>query len=235
MGYRYETHLHTKEGSACAGATAKEMVHAYKNAGYAGIIVTDHFFYGNTAVPRELPWEEWVQEFCKGYEHAKEEGDRIGLQVFFGWESGYQGTEFLIYGLDKQWLLEHPEIRDASVEEQWTLVEASGGLVIHAHPFREEPYIPEIRLYPQHVHGVEAINTTHSSPKSCHHCNPAYNEQALCYAREHNLPITGGSDAHDVIMLDGGIEVETPLQEIGDYVSLMKENRSKVILGRDRY
>ena len=115
--YLYETHLHTSEGSACASNTGAEMVRAYKKAGYTGLIVTDHFFYGNTAIDRKLPWEEWVTAFCKGYENAKEEGDRIGLQVFFGWESGYEGTEFLIYGLDKEWLLQHPEIKDATIED----------------------------------------------------------------------------------------------------------------------
>ena len=94
------------------------MARAYQKAGYAGIVVTDHFFYGNTAADRSLPWKDWVEQFCKGYEHAKEEGDKIGLQVFFGWESGYHGTEFLIYGLNKEWLFEHPEIKDADVKEQ---------------------------------------------------------------------------------------------------------------------
>lgn len=230
MGYRYETHMHTKEASACAGSTGAEMARAYKEAGYDGIIVTDHFFYGNTGVDRSLPWGEWVEAFCKGYEAAKAEGDKIGLKVFFGWEAGYKGTEFLIYGLDKEWLLTHPEIKDATVEEQWKLVNAAGGLVIHAHPFREEFYIPEIRLYPELVHGVEAINATHSSPFSHHHINPAFNERALEYAKKHNLPITGGSDGHDTLLLGGGIETEEPMNSIMDYVDLIKENKEKVIL-----
>ena len=104
-GYLYETHMHTSEGSACAKNSGAEMARVYAVAGYTGIIITDHFFYGNTAVDRTLPWSEWVERHCLGYEHAKEEGDRLGLQVFFGWESGYRGTEFLVYGPDKQWLL----------------------------------------------------------------------------------------------------------------------------------
>ena len=147
-GYLYDTHVHTSEGSACGQNTGAEMARAYQKAGYAGIVVTDHFFYGNTAADRSLPWKDWVEQFCKGYEHAKEEGDKIGLQVFFGWESGYHGTEFLIYGLNKEWLFEHPEIKDADVKEQYELVHAGGGIVSHAHPFREEDYIPEIRLFP---------------------------------------------------------------------------------------
>ena len=47
-GYKYETHLHTSETSACAVSSAGDMVRAYADAGYTGIVVTDHFFNGNT-------------------------------------------------------------------------------------------------------------------------------------------------------------------------------------------
>ena len=53
--YLYETHMHTKEGSACGRDNAADIVRAYKEAGYAGVIVTDHFFGGNTAIDRSLP------------------------------------------------------------------------------------------------------------------------------------------------------------------------------------
>ena len=46
--YLYETHMHTKESSACAHNTGAEMARAYKEAGYTGIIITDHFFYADT-------------------------------------------------------------------------------------------------------------------------------------------------------------------------------------------
>ena len=44
MAYRYETHMHTMEGSACSSSTGAEMARAHKAAGYTGIFVTDHFF-----------------------------------------------------------------------------------------------------------------------------------------------------------------------------------------------
>ena len=96
MSYKYETHMHTAESSACATSTGAEMARAHKEAGYTGIFITDHFFNGNTTVPRELPWQERVARFCLGYEHAKQEGDKIGLQVFFGFEYAYHGAEFLV-------------------------------------------------------------------------------------------------------------------------------------------
>ena len=93
----------------------------------------------------------FLERFRRGYDAAKEMGDKIGLDVFFGWEAGYQGTEFLIYGLSPEWMLAHPQLRGASVEEQFALVHEGGGLIIHAHPFREEYYIPRIRLFPEFV------------------------------------------------------------------------------------
>ena len=205
-GYLYETHMHTSEGSACASNTGAEMARAYAQAGYTGIIITDHFVYGNTAVDRSLPWSEWVEKFCLGYEHAKEEGEKCGLQVFFGWESGYGGPEFLVYGLDKQWLLNHPEIKDATVEEQLQLV----------HPYREAWYIKEIRPYPDFVDAVEGVNASHSSyGKEERH--PEFNERALAYAKEHNLPLTAGSDQHSTLMLWGGMVFPRKLTDIHDF------------------
>lgn len=215
-GFLYETHMHTSEASACAVNTGAEMARAYKAAGYTGIIITDHFFYGNTAVDRNLPWRQWVERFCLGYEHAREEGERIGLQVFFGWESGYGGPEFLIYGLDKAWLLEHPEIRDATVEEQMKLVHEGGGIISQAHPYREASYISEIRTFPDCVDAVEGINASHSSREKKER-HPEYNERALVYAGEHGLPLTAGSDQHSTQMLWGGMVFPRKLTDIDDF------------------
>lgn len=223
--YLYETHMHTCEGSACGHNTGAEMARAYKEAGYTGIIITDHFFYGNTAIDRSLPWEEWVEQYCKGYEHAKEEGDKIGLQVFFGWESAYHGTEFLIYGLDKEWLKKHPEIRDASIEEQYELVHKDGGMVIHAHPYREASYIPEIRLFPEHVDGVEGINASHKfREKKAEDGRALYDVQAQEYAAKYHLPMTGGSDAHTTQILGGGTAFREKPESIQDFIRLVKKH-----------
>lgn len=216
--YVYETHLHTCQASACASNTGAEMARACKEAGYTGIFVTDHFFYGNTAIDRSLPWQEWVSAFCKGYEDAKREGDRIGLQVFFGWEACYQATEFLIYGLSPEWLYAHPEIKDATIEEQFELVHADGGMVVHAHPFRKEDYIPAIRLFPEYVDAVEGVNATHACHKSLSHNDPQFDVLARQYAAEHNLPMTAGSDIHKTALLNGGMAFSKRLHNAQDFI-----------------
>ncbi|HKM23022.1 MAG TPA: PHP domain-containing protein [Lachnospiraceae bacterium] len=223
--YLYDTHVHTRQASACGACTGADMARVYKEAGYTGIMITDHFFYGNTAIDRNLEWTDWVEAFSLGYADAKAEGDRIGLQVFWGWESGYHGTEFLIFGLDKEWLLTHPEIRDASIEEQYKLVHEGGGIVIHAHPYREEDYIDEICLYPEYVDAVEAVNACHANPISTHHKNPLFDLKARNYAREHHFPVTAGSDAHFIDLLGGGMAFQEKLRDVDDFVQAIYTKR----------
>ena len=108
--FRYDTHVHTLQASACALSTGAELARAYKERGYDGIFITDHFFNGNTSVASDITWKERVELFCKGYEDAFEEGCKIGLDVFFGFEYAVGGADFLVYNIDKKWLLEHEDI-----------------------------------------------------------------------------------------------------------------------------
>lgn len=227
--YLYETHLHTCESSACARSTGQEMARACKEYGYTGIFVTDHNWGGNTAVDKSLSWEDWVDAFGTGYEHAKEEGRRIGLDVFFGYEAGYCGTEFLIYGVDTSWMKAHPQLLSATVEEQYNLVHEAGGLVIHAHPYREEYYIPEIRLYPEWVDGVEGINATHSNSRSTGHNDPLFDVRAVAYARAHKLPMSAGSDIHGTRLFGGGVAFPRRLTSAADYVKAVLTGEDYVL------
>ena len=216
--YLYETHVHTSESSVCAHSTGAQMARAYAAGGYTGIIVSDHFYYGNTVADRSLPWRDWVEQYCLGYEHARAEGEKLGLQVFFAWESTYQGNDFLVYGLDKEWLLAHPEIKDATIEEQFRLIHEAGGIISHAHPCREASYLSEMRLFPEYVDAVEGMNGGHSgNPGSFKEKHLEFNEAAIAYAREHDLPLTAGSDQHSVEMVYGGMIFPRKLRDIHDF------------------
>lgn len=214
--YKYETHLHTRQASACASASGRYQACAYKKAGYDGIIITDHFFRGNSCISHNLSWGERIELFCSGYEEAKQTGDEIGLQVFFGWEETFDGQDFLIYGLDKEWLLNHPEVEHWTIQQQFEEVNRYGGMVIHAHPFRDRPYIPKIRLFPRLVNGVEVFN-------ACNH--EEENQRAYMYAREYNLPMTAGADSHHHDIICSGITVDEKFESIDDYISVIKNRK----------
>lgn len=227
--YLYETHMHTFQGSACARATGGEMAQCYKDAGYTGIIITDHNWYGNTRVDRKLPWTEWVEKFFEGYREAKEVGDKIGLQVFPAWEAGYSGPEFLIYGVAPETLMQHPEIKDAPIPEQYEIVHRLGGLVIQAHPYRTANYIDLARIYPDYVDGVEIINASHSNPPSKNREKTFCNDMAIEMAKARKLPGTAGSDQHDTRRIYGGMAFSTKLESIEDFVQRIR-NREDYVL-----
>lgn len=222
MAYLYETHMHTCQGSACGASTGAEHARAYKQLGYTGIIITDHFFRGNTAVPRDLPWEQRINWFCSGYEDAYQEGQRIGLDVFFGWEQNFHGDEYLVYGLDKAWLLAHPEMEHWTRQQQIDEVHKYGGCVIQAHPFRDRGYIPALRLGRQFCDGIEAANAGN---------NPYNDAAALRYGQEYGFVMTAGSDNHhaDNTLAHPenitGVALETRLASIQDWVRVIRERQ----------
>ncbi len=219
--YKYETHLHTSEGSACGHSEGAAMARACKEAGYDGIFVTDHAWGGNTAIDRSLPWREWVRQFAVGYEHARQWGEKHGLSVWFGYESGYNATEFLIYGITPEWMADHEELHDADIPTQLDIIHSGGGMVIQAHPYRVEDYIPEVRLFPQYADGIEGVNATHTSHLSIAHKSDTWNRDAIALARKHDKPMTAGSDVHSTTIFGGGILTKERLHSPKDFINLI--------------
>ena len=218
--YLYETHMHTAEASKCSDTPAREYIARYQDMGYDGIFITDHFYRGNCGVDRSLPWPEFVSRFCSGYRHAREEGEKRGFPVFFGWEEGVEQDEYLIYGLDEQFMLDHPDMIHWSRAEQYRQVREAGGCVVQAHPFRARWYIPEIWLSPYFADGVEGVNTTNED---------RWNTLALRYAESLHLPITAGSDNHHVQNMSpekmAGVLLDAPLSSAQDYVRVILERK----------
>ena len=234
--FKYETHLHTSEASACGSSQGAEYISVYKKLGYDGIFVTDHFFGGNTAVSFELDWHTRIEQYCAGYENALTEANRQNaldggnFKVFFGIEQTFSGDDYLIYGLDKNWLFDHPEIETMNHAQLFDAVNRENGLMIQAHPFRLRGYINAIHIHPREIHGVEVYNGGNT---------PDQNELALAYAKTYGFPMTSGSDIHNIAfaqeektegkMAVGGMEFETPLFSLEDYIERIKHKEGKVI------
>ncbi len=217
MPYMYETHLHTCEASACGIAHGRDYIPVYRDRGYQGMFVTDHFFGGNTAVDRAMPWRDQVDAFCEGYEQAKAEGDRRSFQVLFGWEQGYDGDEYLVYGLDRAWLYEHPEVKSWTRAQQYAEVHRYGGCVVQAHPFRDRSYIRRIFLNTACVDGVEVYNVANSAEE---------NVLAYRYAKNLGLTMLAGSDVHSLAWREySGVTLPTPLINEQDFAVRVRGRR----------
>ena len=55
--YKYETHLHTYPVSKCAKATVRESLVFYKDIGYDGVFITNHFLDGNINISPDAPYK----------------------------------------------------------------------------------------------------------------------------------------------------------------------------------
>lgn len=225
--YRYETHLHTCEGSACGKTPGADYIKAYKDFGYSGIFVTDHFFGGNTSGSRTGSWEERINTYCKGYENAlKACEDDPDFKVFFGIEQTFDGDDYLIYGLDKAWLIAHPEVENMRHAELFEAIKSVNGLMIQAHPFRFRQYMSAMHQHPLEVHGIEVYNGGNK---------PIENQMAELYAQAFDFPVTSGSDMHNAdLLLDpnyrvGGMEFDTPLESVFDYAERIKSRKGKIL------
>lgn len=209
--YRYETHLHTFPVSKCAKTTVRENLEFYKRLGYDGVFITNHFVDGNINIDRSSPYAEKIEFYFSDYEAALKIGEEIGIRVFVALEITYGGTDFLIYGIDKEYCLAHPEMATMKKSEELTMLMEDGFLVIQAHPYRQAKYIDHIRLYPSCVHGVETFNACRSDFD---------NGMAKIYADSYGLLHFAGSDNHvgaNQTVL-GGMESETPIADEKDFV-----------------
>ena len=221
--YRYETHLHTSPVSACAGATVRQSLEFYKSIGYDGVFITNHFIDSNISIDRSKSYAERIEFFFSDYEEGVKIGKELGIKVFSGAELSLNGTDFLIYGLDKQWFLAHPEIEQMKKSDELALLMENGALVIHAHPFREAGYIDHIRLFPRRVHGVEIINACRTDFE---------NKTAALYAENYGLLPFAGSDNH---CADGqkhlaGMESETPITDERDFVNAVQNGKMQLFM-----
>jgi hypothetical protein len=219
MPYLYETHLHTREGSACSVSRGQDYVQRYLDLGYTGVIITDHFFRGNCRADRNLPWEKWVLGLSLGYESAREEGERRGLDVFFGWEETIEGNDYLVYGLDREWLLEHPEAVDWTLGEQFEEVRRYGGCIVHAHPFRGLYQPGRVSAADIYVDAVEVANSGNER-----------NSDAIAwiYAKKLNITATAGSDIHYAADIRAGtvfgVFLDKKMESIADYAMAVRNN-----------
>ncbi len=138
--YRIDTHVHTAEVSPCGKIPAKEVVKLYKEKNYDAIIITDHYheeYFDSLATDS---WKEKVDSYLSGYRTAVECGKTAGLNILLGIELRFADhpNDFLVYGLDEDFLYNNPELYKLTPEEFTNLRKGRGIVMFQAHPFRKK-------------------------------------------------------------------------------------------------
>ena len=192
--YKYEMHTHSKACSACASSSSEDIVRKAKECGYAGVFFTNHFYFGNSAIDRSLPWADFVDAYYADYLAAKKVGDSIGVDVFFGIEEAYKGgKEVLIYGIDPKVLANENGFPRFSLKEMSDFVRKNGGLFAAAHPFRNRSYIknPDEAPDPSFFDAIEVHNQFNDK-------DGIENKKAHDFAKWNQLIMISGGDIHNV-------------------------------------
>ena len=73
--YRYETHLHTYPVSRCAKIGVEENLAFYKEMGYDGVFITNHFLDGNANLDGQYSYEDGIRFFFSDYEKGQFDPD----------------------------------------------------------------------------------------------------------------------------------------------------------------
>lgn len=222
--YKYEMHSHTAWGSACGHSSPQEMAAAYYNAGYAGMVITDHFLRGNTAIDRTLPWEDKMRGYWRACEAARDWAKGKDFTVLFGVEHYYgDGKEVLTYGIDLDFLLAHPGLDQYALPDYCAAVHEAGGFLSHAHPFRHAPYLDgDIPPQIEHMDALEVFNFYNHDED---------NVQAAKLAKKTGLPTTSGGDEHictGAAFGNAGVVFATPPRDNKEFVSLLRSGDYKL-------
>jgi predicted metal-dependent phosphoesterase TrpH len=198
MSFLIDTHVHTKETSPCGRVPAAEAARLYSAAGYAGVIVTDHFTDDVFEAFTETSWPAKVRRWFAGFRTFHDTAAPLGLTAFPGMEIRFRNTvnDYLVFGVTEDLLASEPCLYDRDLAYLRGFADRSGLLVYQAHPFR----MAMSRAEPRLLDGIETWNGNSSHDSA--------NDRADRWADENGLRKISGSDFHHPEHIRGGLKTD---------------------------
>ena len=220
---KFELHVHTKECDIVAACHAADIVKKYHDAGYDGLVVTDHYFchfYEWFADEiRGLSEREIAKRRLRGYYEARNEGEKLGFTVLPGAEVRFDGTinDYLIYGLCEDFFLTCPVLNRLKNLEELKSILPKDALIVQAHPFRNKMTVCD----PTPLFGIEVYNGG---------TEPFRNEMAEIFASHYGKAKTSGSDCHGYSALGrGGIFTQSKITCPKDLADVLTSGSYRLI------
>lgn len=179
-----DMHCHSKGISRCCKVPIEDILERTKQAGIDAIILTNHYIKDYVANDDSL---DFAKKYINEYLYAKTLEEKYNCKVFFGIELTVEfarAVHLLIYGVPTDFVLKHHDIYNYSLEKIYSIVKQAGGILIQAHPFRNNCSVLDVNF----LDGVE-IN-----------CHPIYkfshSDELLKIGKDNNLLVTVGGDYH---------------------------------------
>lgn len=219
MEYKYEIHAHTQNTSRCGDIDAKDLVEKYKEAGYSGIVITDHYSPMTFHISEFFNKKKAIDHFLEGYRKAKKY-ETDDFTVLLGMELRFYATvnDYLVYGVSEEMLYELPFLLKTYIKRASNMLRERGCLFLQAHPFRKMI----TRANPRYLDGVEVFNGK---------ADKEANDNSLKWAEEINTPVmTSGSDCHRESGVGlGGIITTEPIKSNEDLLRILKSGKYELI------
>ncbi len=213
--HKLELHCHNSEVSACSHCPADTLIRRYLEAGYEGIVSTNHINRSTFRSMDDLTWQQKIDHFMRGYEALLHSAPAdfpvlLGCEINLtpsGWPA-YIPNDYLVFGVTEEWLRQNGDLRDMKLEDLSAYAHSAGLLLIHAHPFR----CGTVVVKPDLLDGYEVCN---GNPR-----HDSHNDLAAFWAKRNDKIAVSGSDFHQP---DDppccGIETE---EMIRDHAALLK-------------
>ena len=221
MTYKYELHCHTGAVSRCASIEPEKAVELYKEKGYDGMVITDHYS-PQTFLDRHLLAPQKAADFyLDGWRRAKAAaGD--DFTVLLGMEIRFYGNanDYLVYGVTPEFVKNSGNMMLLYPRRFHKLCQKNGMIFVQAHPFR--PFL--FRSMPKNLDGCEIANAKNNGS--------GVNEKAEEWAKKFSSPVlVGGSDLHRESQADkmGGIITEEKIRTNADLLRILKSGNYEII------
>lgn len=220
MQYKYELHCHTKETSLCGQVPAAEIVKMYKEQGYNGIVITDHYSPMTFKPSRVWRPQTDIDFYLSGYNEALKYADE-NFTVLLGMEIRYYATanDYLVYGVTEEFLRNNGNLMKLYPKKFRKLANENNMIVLQAHPFRNGLMR---RISPEYLDGTEVFNGKADAES---------NNKSAQWAEENNMAIrVSGSDFHRPSNLaKGGIITNEPIKTNDDLLRILRSGDFRLI------
>lgn len=218
--YKYELHCHTSDVSLCAQSDASEAVKFYKERGYDGIVITDHYSPQTFLFHRAFMPHKYIDRYLKGYRRAcAAAGD--SFTVLWGIEVRFFFTidDFLIYGADEEFFRSSGNLMTKYLRRLKKLCDERNLILLEAHPFRKLRF----RHNPKLLHGCEVYNGKDKYTDA--------NRKAKAWAEKNGFGIvTSGGDFHHKDKTNpGGIITNEPVKTMEDLMRILRSGEYELI------
>jgi len=211
-----DMHAHTSGISHCCRTDAAGVLKAAIEAGIDGLILCNHYqcYKGYAG---DVPPAEFAEKYIAEYYHTAKVAAEMGMRLYFGVEvtaHRHNNAHILVYGMEPEFVREHPEIYNYTLVEIYNIVHEKGGLVVQGHPYCSGGQVQDTNF----LDGVE-IN-----------CHPLYDdthcEKMQQIAHEAGIFVTCGGDYHaDTYRAICGTYFPDDVRSSADMIAYLKDTK----------